>query len=254
VAGAYAFGDSGDAARRLAVVHDVFVPLAAQLLEDVVRRSPSVVVDLGCGPGHTTRFLAARWPAAEVTGIDASAPFLGVATAQVPTATFVHGDVTDARALPVGRADLAYARCLLAHLPDVVGAIGTWLSWLAPHGQLVLEEPERIDTDDAVFRTYLAATGRAVSARGATMLAGPLVAQAVAELDGVVVDRVVTHPVATSDAATMFALNLATIRHDPGAGLDDETASMLASELATRRDDHRVGAITWHVRQVVIGR
>src|SRR5262249_11934823 len=111
---------------------------------------------------------------------------------------------------------------------------------------------ERIDTDDPVFRTYLAATGRAVSARGATMLAGPLVARAVSGLDGVALDRVVPHPVATADAATMFALNLATIRHDPAAGLDDALAAALATELAARRDDHRHGAITWHVRQVVI--
>ena len=39
----YAFGDSSDAARRLAVVHRVFVPLAERLLDDVVaaRLAPS---------------------------------------------------------------------------------------------------------------------------------------------------------------------------------------------------------------------
>jgi trans-aconitate methyltransferase len=97
-----------------------------------------------------------------------------LAKSHVPGVRFVHGDVTDPDALPAGRADLVYARCLLAHLPDVAGAISTWRAWLAPEGRLVLEEPERIDTDDPVFRTYLAATGDAVAARGATMLAGPL--------------------------------------------------------------------------------
>ena len=250
----YAFGDSSDAARRLGVVHRVFVPLAERVLHDVVHRSPGVVVDLGCGPGHTTRFLAERWPEAEVTGVDASAAFLAVATSEVPGAKFVHGDVTDARALPAGRADLVYARCLLAHIADVAGAITTWRAWLAAHGRLVLEEPERIDTDDPVFRTYLAATGRAVAARGATMLAGPLVARATAGLHGVVLNRVERHPVVTADAATMFALNLATIRNDPAAGLDTATASMLASELALRRHDRRSGAITWQVRQVALAR
>ena len=127
-------------------------------------------------------------------------------------------------------------------------------AWLALDGRLVLEEPERIDTDDPVFRTYLAATGDVVAARGATMLAGPLVDRATAGIDGVVLNRVVAHPVATSDAATMFALNLATIRNDPAAGLDAATAFTLESELALRRDDHRSGAITWQVRQVAIAR
>jgi SAM-dependent methyltransferase len=252
VAGSYAFGDGGDATRRLAVVHRVFVPLAVRLLDDVVRRPPRVVADLGCGPGHTTGFLAERWPAADVIGVDVSPAFLAAAASRAPGARFVHGDVTDAGALPAGRADLVYARCLLAHLPDVPGAIATWRAWLAPGGRLLLEEPERIATDDPVFRTYLAATARAVAARGATMLAGPLVARATTGLDSVVLDRVLEHRVATSDAATMFALNLTTIRNDPLAGLDPATASTLDSELAVRRDDHRAGAITWYVRQVAI--
>src|SRR3954452_10931018 len=112
----YAFGDGDDAARRLAVVHRVFVPLADRLLHHVVRHSPAVVADLGCGPGHTTRFLAGRWPEAEVVGIDASAPFLAAARSAVPRARFVLADVTDAGALPAGRAEVVYARCLLAHL------------------------------------------------------------------------------------------------------------------------------------------
>jgi len=108
------------------------------------------------------------------------------ATAHVPGVRFVHGDVTDAATLPNGQADLVYARCLLAHLPDVAGAIATWRAWLAPDGRLVLEEPERIDTGDPVFRSYLAATADAVAARGATMLAGPLVDRATAGMDGLV--------------------------------------------------------------------
>jgi len=250
----YAFGDSSDAARRLAVVHRVFVPLAERVLDDVVHRPPGVVADLGCGPGCTTRFLAERWPDAEVIGVDASATFLAAATSQAPRARFVRGDVTDGGALPAGCADVVYARCLLAHIADVAGAIATWCSWLASDGRLVLEEPERIDTDDPVFRAYIAATGRAVAARGATMRAGPLVARATARLHGVVLNRVEPHAVATSDAATMFALNLATIGNDPAAGLDAATTSMLASELALRQEDRRSGAITWHVRQVAVAR
>ena len=235
-------------------MHRVFVPLADRLLHDVVHQTPGVVADLGCGPGHTTRFLAERWPEAEVIGVDASAAFLAAATSHVRGARFVQGDVTDASALPPGRADVVYARCLLAHIGDVAGAIATWRTWLASSGRLVLEEPERIDTDDPVFDAYLAATGRAVAARGATMLAGPLVARATAGVHGVVLNRVEAHPVVTSDAATMFALNLATIRNDPAAGLDSATASMLASELSVRQADRRSGAITWQVRQVAIAR
>jgi SAM-dependent methyltransferase len=248
----YAFADSSDASRRLAVVHRVAVPLTERLVRDVVHTSPGVVADPECRP--TTRFLGQRWPAAEVIDVDESATFLASATSHVPGVRFVHGDVTDPDVLPAGRADLVSPRCLLAHLADVAGAISTWRPWLAPEGRLVLEEPERIDTNDPVFRTYLAATADAVAARGATMLAGPLVDRATAGLDGVVLSRVVAHPAATSHAATMFALNLATIRNDPAAGQDSATASKLESELSVRRDDHRSAAIPWQVRQLAIAR
>jgi SAM-dependent methyltransferase len=249
----YAFGAGRVAAERLAVVHEVFVPLADQLLDDAVVTVPRRVVDLGCGPGHTTRFLAQRWPAAAVTGVDAATPFVAAARALVPSAVVIEGDVTDPTILPAGSADVVYARCVLAHLADVPAAIHTWRRWLAPHGRLVLEEPERIETDDAVFRRYLRATDAAVAARGATMFAGPLVHAATQPLDNVVIDRVAIHPVTTGDAATMFALNLATIGRDPAAGLDEAEIAALQQALTGRRADRRTGVITWHVRQAVIG-
>ena len=249
----YAFGDGAEAGDRLAVVHRVFAPLAERLLADAATSEPRAVVDLGCGPGHTTALLAARWPHATVTAVEVSPAFAAAARSRVPRATVLEGDVTDPDVLAVGRADLVYARCLLAHLPDVGAAIATWRQWLAPGGRLVLEEPERIDTDDAVFQRYLQVASSAVAARGATMLAGSLVHAAVANLDGVRIDREVSHPVATTDAATMFQLNLVTLRHDPAAGLDQKEAVELAAGLAARRSDPGTGAITWHVRQVVVG-
>jgi hypothetical protein len=165
----------------------------------------------------------------------------------------IEGDVTDPAVLAGRRGDLVYARCLLAHLADVGAAVVTWRAWVAPGGRLVLEEPERIDTDDDVFRRYLRATTAAVAARGATMLAGALLHATAEAVGGVLVDRGVWHPVATGDAATMFRLNLATIRHDPAAGLDGAEADEVEAALAARGRDTTIGAITWQVRQVVLG-
>jgi SAM-dependent methyltransferase len=251
-ADAYAFGAGDLAAERLAVVHRVFAPLAHRLLDDAVRVAPRAVVDLGCGPGHTTALLADRWPMAAVTAVERAPAFAAAARRRVPRATVVEGDVTEPATLPAGAADLVYARCLLAHLPDVAGTVRTWRRWVRPHGLLALEEPERIDTEDDAFTRYLAATTAAVAARGAVMLAGPAVHVAAGEVGDVVVDRVVALPVATADAAAMFALNLSTIRHDPAAGLSLAAADELAGALDARRSDPSTGRITWHVRQVVL--
>ena len=34
--------------------------------------SPAAIIDLGCGPGNSTRVLRERWPAAHITGLDSS--------------------------------------------------------------------------------------------------------------------------------------------------------------------------------------
>jgi trans-aconitate 2-methyltransferase len=49
------------------------------LLARVGASAPRVVVDLGCGPGHLTTVLAARWPGARVVGLDSSAEMVAAA-------------------------------------------------------------------------------------------------------------------------------------------------------------------------------
>jgi SAM-dependent methyltransferase len=253
VSSPYAFGDGVEAGERLTVVHRVFAPLTDRILDLAMADTPRAAIDLGCGPGHTTALLARRWPDADLTAVESSPAFAAAARRRVPRATVIEGDVTDPGVLAGRRGDLVYARCLLAHLTDVGAAVATWRRWVAPGGRLVLEEPERIDTDDDVFRRYLQAATAVVAARGATMLAGARLHATAESVGGVLVDRSVSHPVATCDAAAMFRLNLATIGHDPAAALDHGEADELTDAFAARGRDTTVGTITWQVRQVVIG-
>jgi ubiquinone/menaquinone biosynthesis C-methylase UbiE len=49
------------------------------------------IADLGCGPGHITRYLAARHP--DVTGIDVSPHMIDIARAAAPDVTFTVGSM-----------------------------------------------------------------------------------------------------------------------------------------------------------------
>lgn len=69
-------------------------PLDRALLESFVELAAGgTVADVGCGPGHVTRFLAARHP--DVVGIDLSPRMIDIAREQAPALTFTVGSMTD---------------------------------------------------------------------------------------------------------------------------------------------------------------
>ena len=58
---------------------------AADLPSRIAHLQVEHVVDLGCGPGNSTRLLRAAWPLAAITGIDNSPAMLAQAHRPYPT-------------------------------------------------------------------------------------------------------------------------------------------------------------------------
>lgn len=252
----YAFGDTAVASRRLDVLASVFGPTSAALLADLPPGPRPVVLDLGCGPGHTTAMLAAHFPEARVVGLDASAAFVEeAATAAAARCRYQVADVTRSP-LPEAPADVIYVRFLVVHLPDPHGAMARWVDQLAPGGLLVVEEPERIDTDDADFRRYLELASAVVAGRGGDLYAGRLLAQADPPSARIVLQRGTALDVPAGRAATIFSLNLATWSDDPlvTAVADAAERADLAERLQRRRSDASTGVIRWWMRQLVVER
>ena len=59
----YAYGDNPVALQRLLLLAKVFAPCSEALLARLPHCKPDVVIDLGCGPGETTRLLFQTFPA-----------------------------------------------------------------------------------------------------------------------------------------------------------------------------------------------
>jgi trans-aconitate 2-methyltransferase len=72
-------------------------PLAAAL--DRIEAAPAHVLDLGTGTGAAVRLVAARWPQAEVVGVDMSEEMIRDAQARA-TSPHQRYEVADASALP----------------------------------------------------------------------------------------------------------------------------------------------------------
>src|SRR5882757_775053 len=74
------------------------------------------IVDLGCGPGTSTQLLAARYPNAQIIGVDSSEQMLVAARARLPGIAFEKQDIGVWR--PSVRPDLIFANAALQWLPN----------------------------------------------------------------------------------------------------------------------------------------
>jgi trans-aconitate 2-methyltransferase len=111
-------------------------------LVDRVPGTPERVVDLGCGPGNTTAALTARWPGAQVVGVDNSPAMIGQAQRDFGAAgvEFRLGDIagydpaTDAP-------DLILSNAALQWVPDHPALFPRWIDALPGGGVLAFQVP-----------------------------------------------------------------------------------------------------------------
>ncbi|AZM46461.1 trans-aconitate 2-methyltransferase [Streptomyces sp. WAC 06738] len=111
---------------------------------------PPRIADIGCGTGNGTALLAARWPAAHVTGYDSSAAMLRTAAAHAgPTPgggriDFARADLADWTPEP-GAYDLILGNAVLQWVPDHWEHFPRWLAGLAPGGTFAFQVPGNYD-------------------------------------------------------------------------------------------------------------
>jgi trans-aconitate 2-methyltransferase len=268
--GAYTFGDTDQAAQRLALLAEVFAPTTRRFLADAARwlglagsrpgadgSGIELALDLGCGPGHTTWLLARELAARRTVGLDHSAAFIEQARLADP------GDGTAAPAFllhdinltpfPVGPADVVFCRFLLTHLPSPGEALAAWASQLTPAGVLLVDEVDRIDPGHPVFRDYLAAVDSMLTHEGHRLYIGPRL-DAMPAPTGLerFTSRVVDLSPPPAKAARMFAMNLGVWRTHRYARteLGEPLLDRLAAGLAELARDPGDATITWGMRQI----
>jgi trans-aconitate 2-methyltransferase len=101
------------------------------------------IYDLGCGTGAAARSLAARWPAAEVIGLDASEEMLTKARSAGGRVRWIKGDAADADLLQP--ADVVFSNAVFNWIADHAAVLPPLFRKLQPGGQFALQVPRNYE-------------------------------------------------------------------------------------------------------------
>jgi trans-aconitate 2-methyltransferase len=131
---------------------------AAELLGRIHCEEPRAIADLGCGPGNSTALLMARWPEADIDGIDNSPSMLHEARKSGVRARWIEADVSGwAAETPY---DVIYANATLHWVPDHATLLPRLVSHLSTSGVLAFQVPRNFREPSHRIMQELAAEPR----------------------------------------------------------------------------------------------
>jgi trans-aconitate 2-methyltransferase len=211
----YTFGDNDLAGARLRRLTELYEPETRELLQNSGVRTPHLAVDLGCGPGWSTRLLHEVLNPDCTVGLDSSKRY--IAEARRNHSADLQFEVHDVvrTPFPVPSPNVLFCRFLLTHLKSLGQILNAWASIAAPGAILFVHETETLATDHPTLLRYYELVGRLQHHYGQTLLVGAVLDACCASNGWRVVEsnsRVLRK--SASDMAELHLANLRTWRHD----------------------------------------
>ena len=141
----YILATGEKAVSRLDLLERIFGPATRHLLSATGLRPGMRVAEIGCGVGHTARWVSTEvGPGGSVAGVDSSSEQLRIAEKSAAEASTTNLSFREGNAyetgLPRDSFDLVYSRFLLCHLADPAKALAEMSSLLKRGGVLVCED------------------------------------------------------------------------------------------------------------------
>jgi trans-aconitate 2-methyltransferase len=225
----YTFGDNDAAADRLALLARAYEASSERALAKIPFASRPRAVDLGCGPGYTTRLLHRATGARETWGLDASERLVARARAELDAdaaIVFAVHDVT-ASPFPAADVDFFYARYLFTHLGSPRAALDACAAAAAPGARMLIEDNCALLSDDSLFQDYYDRVRTMHAHYGQDMFVGERIPEAVAGSPWTLA-RFDRTPIALDGRvmARLHAINVRTWRHDPFAAVTFDPAAI----------------------------
>jgi trans-aconitate 2-methyltransferase len=100
---------------------------------------PANIIDIGCGPGNSTRVLKERWPHAQILGLDSSREMIEKARSAYPRGHWILADA--AKWKPEIKYGLVFSNATLQWIPDHESLIRTLFDSVQNQGALAVQIP-----------------------------------------------------------------------------------------------------------------
>jgi trans-aconitate 2-methyltransferase len=130
---------------------------AAELLARVPIEQPKRVLDVGCGPGNSTGLLAARYPQAEIVGLDSSPEMIAAARKRLPVLEFVTTDIHGYT--PRTPFDLIYGNAVFQWVRDHPEVLVRLFATCPPGGVLAVQMPDNLNEPTHMLMAAVARGG-----------------------------------------------------------------------------------------------
>ncbi len=123
--------------------YDAAARLQAQVAETLVAAAPvsapRSILDIGCGTGFVLTQAAARWPEAELTGLDIAPAMLSEAKRKIPRLAVLRADAGTCDLSQ--RFDVIFSSMMLHWFAQPSEMLRRWQRWLTPQGVLCVAVP-----------------------------------------------------------------------------------------------------------------
>ena len=254
----YTFGDNSPASARLRHLAELYEPETRELLRRSDVRRPRLAVDLGCGPGWSTRLLRDVLNPDRTVGLDASERY--IAEARENNGSKLEFEVHDiARApFPVSAPEVMFCRFVLTHLRPLGEVLTTWASIAAPGGLLIVHETESLEADHPSLRRYYELVARLQQHYGQCLQVGTILEACFGTTGWCLVEstqRTLEKP--ASEMAEIHLANLRTWRQDEYASRSFDPTEIDSLEVSLARivsGQENAGVIINVARQIIAKR
>jgi trans-aconitate 2-methyltransferase len=128
---------------------------SVELVRRIPVADPRRIVDIGCGPGNSTAILRARWPEAEVIGLDSAPDMLRAARARLPDVRFIEADAATWE--PMAGVDVFFSNATMQWVQGHRAVLARLMQALPAGGALAVQMPDnQAENTHALMRTVAA--------------------------------------------------------------------------------------------------